>query len=389
MDKKIVRAKIDLMLTQPFWGSMVTRLELRDWDGDTFATNGKYLYCPDPKHYNKSWTFGNLLFILAHETFHCGGGHIFRMKDKHQMLWNVAADFATNALLKNNGFEMPSDALYDKRFEGMTAEKIYNILMQEASTQTCPQDLQEPGKGQKDKDEKGKGKKGDKGDGDEESDAPCDPKEMEQDWKEAVTSAARQAKGRGHMPDGLEEYIDEILFPKVPWQTLLYKYLQASYGTTDYSAYPFNRRHIWREIYLPSMRGEKIEIVCAMDTSGSISKEDMIRYLSEIRGICSIFGSYTIHFFQADTEIHKYDIIEDESDTPTLVVGRGGTSFRAVFKRVEETEELCELPVVYFTDLDGDMPDHHIGDGVFWLIRKEQNRYNHKVPFGQIVEIDD
>jgi predicted metal-dependent peptidase len=138
------------------------------------------------------------------------------------------------------------------------------------------------------------------------------------------------------------------------------------------------------------MRGEKIEIVCAMDTSGSISHDDLIRYLSEIRGICSIFGDYTIHLFQADTEIHKYDIIEDESEMPKVVSGRGGTSFKAVFNKVEETEELAELPVVYFTDLDGDMPNRYHGDGVFWMIRKEQNRGSgHKVPFGRIIEIDD
>ena len=391
MDKKIVRAKIDLMLTNPFWGSLITRLELKDWDGDTFATDGKYLLVPDIKYY-KEWSFKEVVGVLAHETFHCAAGHIFRMRNKDSMKWNIAADYASNAILTSNSFQLPKGSLLSKQFEGMPAEKIYNLLPDPLKIPIgFSMDLQEPQSGGS-KDGK-KSKSSGKGENDNEQLSPLTPadmKELEQEWKEAVTSAARLAKGRGNMPAGLEEYIDEILFPKVPWQDILYRYLQVTKGNSDFTAYPFSRRHIYREIYLPSMQGESIELVCAFDTSGSVSKEDLTRYFSELRGICSIFGSYTIYFFLCDSAIHgEMQVITEDDDIKNIVIGRGGTDFRPVFKAIED-EGLEELPVVYFTDLDGSFPNRHIGDGVFWLVRKDQMKYGRKeVPFGEIIEIDD
>jgi len=392
MDKKIIRAKIDLMLTNPFWGSLITRLELKDWDGPTFATDGKYLMVPDPKHYS-NWSFQEIVGVLAHETSHCALGHLFRVGTKIPMKWNVAADFAGNALLTSNNFKLPKGSLLDPKYNGMTAEKIYNSLPDPIIIE-IPMDLLEPNTGGKSDDKKkGKGKGKSKKGSEAEGSAPSmgiDPKELEQEWKEATTAAARLAKGRGNMPAGLEDYIDEILFPKVPWQDVLYRYLQVTKGNSDFTAYPFNRRHIWREIYLPSMQGESIELVCAMDTSGSVSKEDLTRYFSELRGICSIFGSYTIYLMLCDSAIHgEMQIITEDEDLKSVVIGRGGTDFRPVFEKIEE-EGLEELPLVYFTDLDGYFPDDHHGDGVFWLVRKNQMRYGRaEVPFGEIIEIDD
>jgi len=403
MDKRVIRAKIDLMLSSPFWGSLATRLQLKDWDGDTFATNGKYIFVPAQKYY-KDFTFKHIIFVIAHETWHCGGGHIFRMRERQLLPWNAAADYATNDLLHKNGFDVHPASLLDEKYAGMTAEKIYALLFQEneqkqkgkgkggegegedgdgsgggMSLPDFAQDLKDPGKGKPKDGKDGKNQVPDSG---------MDPKELEQEWKESVMSAARIAKGRGMLPGGLEEYINEVLFPKVPWQQVLYRYLQSAKGNSDYTTYPFNRRHIWREMYLPSMRGEMIEMIVGMDVSGSVGHDDLVRYFSEIRGIASLFGSYTIHFFQCDTKIHKYEVLTEDDEIPTIAVGRGGTAFEPVFEKIED-EQLQDLPVVYFTDLDGSFPQHYDGDGVFWLIRKDQNRCGHDVPFGEIIEIDD
>jgi len=387
MDKKIIRAKIDLMLTNPFWGSLITRLELRDFDENTFATNGKYLYVPDAKYY-KDWTFQELIGVLAHETFHCAAGHIFRKHNKDEMKWNVASDFATNTILKENRFSLPKGTLYDEQYIGMTAEKIYNLLPDPIKIE-IPIDLIDPGKGQgpkkkRSKDGSGNNKK-------EISIEPIvDPKELEQEWKESVVFAARIAKGRGRLPNGLEEYISSELFSKVPWEQILYRYLQIAKGTTDFTAYPFDRRHIYREVYLPSMQGESIELVCGIDTSGSISKEDLERYFSELRGICLAFGgNYTIHLFECDAKVQQDNIITEDTDIPKIATGRGGTDFRPVFEKVEEYN-LQSLPIVFFTDLDGEFPDDYLGDGVFWVVRESQLRYksNDIVPFGKIIKIE-
>ena len=390
MDLRIRKAKIDLMLTSPFWGSLVTRLELADWNGDTFATNGKKLFCPEEK-YISDWTFKEIVGVLAHETWHCAGGHIFRMRDKQQMRWNVASDLATNYLLLQNNFELPKGGLTDSQYNALTPEKIYSLLPNEDNGKgengdgegellIVPQDLLKPEKGSNQ----------DNKNSDDKIPSPnVDTKELEQEWKESLGNALRVAKEKGNMPSSLEEYIKDFLTPKVSWQEILYRYLQTAKGNTDYRTYPFHRSHIYREMYLPSLQGEMIELVCGIDTSGSIDSDDLRRYFSELRGICSIFGSYTIHLFQCDTKVHNYEIITEDTEVSTLVKGRGGTDYVPFFERVLD-EQLEELPIVYFTDLDGNFPDNHYGDGVFWLVRKRQLRNKTRnVPFGTIVEIDD
>ena len=384
MDKKVIRAKIKLMLERPFWGSLITRLELKEWDEGTFATEGKHIFVPKD---TEKFTSIDLEAILAHETAHCALLHCFRIGKRNHLKWNVAADYATNLLISKDNFIMPKNSLFDKKFEGMNTEKIFSLLP-DPVTIKIPIDVLNPGDGNsKNKDKNGKSgtNKGEI----EISGYGVSTKELEQEWKEAVANAVQVAKSRGTLPGEFEEYISDYLFPKISWQEILYKYLQVAKGQNDFTAYPFDRRHIYREIYLPSMTGDMIELCLAVDTSGSISKEDLTRYISEVRGLCSIFGSYIIHFWMCDAAIHGEDyIITEDSEVPKMMIGRGGTSFVPVFKRIEELE-LKELPMVYFTDLNGEFPPLKRND-VFWIIKKEQYKYNKITPpFGAIIEIDE
>ena len=383
MDKKIIRAKIKLMLERPFWGSLIVRLELKEWDRDTFATEGKHIFVPKD---TKNYTSTDLIAILAHETAHCALLHPFRIGKRNHLKWNIAADYADNLLIIKDNFVMPKGSLLDKKFEGMHAEKIF-LLLPDPTTIKIPIDVLNPGQGNgnfKDKSISGQ-EKGEI----EISGYGVSPKELEQEWKEAVANAVQIAKNRGTLPNGFEEYISDYLYAKISWEEILYKYLQVAKGQSDFAAYPFDRRHIWRDVYLPSMSGDMIELCLAVDTSGSISKEDLTMYISRIRDLCSIFGSYVIHFWMCDAAIHGEDyIITEDSEVPKLMMGRGGTSFVPVFKRIEEFE-LEHLPVVYFTDLNGEFPKAKRND-VFWVTRKEQNRWNKITPpFGVTIEIDE
>lgn len=377
MDKQVIREKVQLMLDRPFYGSLIVRLQLREWDSGTFGVDGEYIYVPK-KH---NFTPSEIRAILAHETMHCALQHIFRMGNRDRMKWNVAADYAVNLILEKDGFTMPKGALLDNKFSGMHAEKIYAKLPDPIKIK-IPIDLLQPGQNKK-----GNGKNGEleisvqplDEQGKKEAQAKAD--ELAQEWKEYLSHAIE--KGRGDVPGDLKEFIEELLFPKISWEEILYKYLHASKGCQDFTAYPFDRRHIYRDIYLPSMRGDSIEICVGIDTSGSISHDDLIDYFSEVRGICSIFGDYTIYLFQGDSKLQKEDIITSDSDIPNFVIGRGGTNFCPVFKHIEELE-LTELPLVYFTDLDGEFPKE-ARPNVFWIIQKG-NKIT-KVPFGEIIEI--
>jgi predicted metal-dependent peptidase len=66
-------------------------------------------------------------------------GHIDRRGNKPRDLWNIAIDHATNFLLHGAGFVLPKDASADRHFHGMTAEAIYDHLINSSdSTKPAP-----------------------------------------------------------------------------------------------------------------------------------------------------------------------------------------------------------------------------------------------------------
>jgi predicted metal-dependent peptidase len=207
-------------------------------------------------------------------------------------------------------------------------------------------------------------------------------KELEQEWKENMASSIE--RNRGHLPAGFEEQLTDYMFPQIPWQTLLFRFLQASKGMQDFRSYPFHRSHIWRGVFLPSLQGDFIELNVAWDTSGSMDNTELSKGLAETRGICSNFGGYLIHLFICDADVHSVIDISDDSEVPTCVTGRGGTSFVPVFKKIQELQ-LDEFPLIYFTDLDGEFPNEPKDDTIW--VTSERSK-NHKIPFGQMIVLN-
>jgi predicted metal-dependent peptidase len=84
------------------------------------------------------------------------------------------------------------------------------------------------------------------------------------------------------------------------------------------------------------LQGDFIELNVAWDTSGSMDNKELSKGLAETRGICSNFGSYLIHLYICDADCHSVIDIDDTSEIPNIVTGRGGTSFVPVFKKMED-----------------------------------------------------
>ena len=361
IDNNIRRAKVQLMMLKPFYGSLAARLQLIEGTSYTFQTDGSYIYCPATHPYDED----QLESVVAHEVLHCALLHLFRRGERDPMRWNYACDYAVNSMLKEDGFRLHEKWLYDKKYKGLTAEKIYEILPKNISMANFISDLLE---------QFGKNEDG----------TPKSAEQMERDWREIVVTAAE--KNRGNTPGGMQEFIDEFYFTKIPWQQILYRFLQDGKGNNDFTAYPFNRAHIYREVFLPSMTGDYIEVVVGIDTSGSMSTEDLRWAFGETRALLSSFGEYKVYFYQFDCAIHETKEIEADSDMPTMAVGRGGTSFVPMFDDIE-AKELDNLPIIVFTDLDGEMPKRE-KQNVYWMVLKGGYHSGHTPPFGTVIEME-
>lgn len=106
--------------------------------------------------------------------------------------------------------------------------------------------------------------------------------------------ACQQAKGRGTVPAGLDRWAGDVLRPPVvPWPQVLRAAVRAALadraGRTDYTYSRPSRRRVPR-IIKPAMRGPTIRVSIVVDTSGSMSQDDLTAALSEINGVLRSSG---------------------------------------------------------------------------------------------------
>ena len=135
---KVSRSRLQLMLQHPFLAGAVARLPMKEaidmpWCR-TMATDGYNIY------WNALFCIGlnedELSGVIAHELMHCILGHMDRRGERDRTQWNVAIDHATNLFLLACDITLPSDRLADRRYNGLTAEQIYDRLPIFATSRT-------------------------------------------------------------------------------------------------------------------------------------------------------------------------------------------------------------------------------------------------------------
>jgi len=137
---KLVTARIGLLLKQPFFGNLATRLKIINADDwcPTAATDGRHFYFNT--EFIDSLTPRETEFLFGHEVLHCVFDHFqLRIGKRDSQLWNVACDYAVNQILKDYKVgEMPKDekgkdkGFQDDKYKDWSSEAIYDELYKKA-----------------------------------------------------------------------------------------------------------------------------------------------------------------------------------------------------------------------------------------------------------------
>ncbi len=400
---KLSRARVQLLLHQPFFGTLILYLEpverkAEEMQMPTMATDGTHLYyCEE---FVNKLTLEELKAVLIHEVGHIALNHLDRMGSRNPTKWNWAADFAVNDLIvhttDNNGqrcFHLPAGCLVNQAWHDQTAEEIYSHLPDPPPNYDGGGGSGD-GQGQEDGQDSGQGKSGKSGGKPGKGNIPGPTlddhstwkdwakdksgAEKTQEWKDRVARAATEARARGVVPGGWQTVIDNFLEPKMDWKSILQDTI-VSNSKNDYRLFPSNKKHIWRGIYLPGLRGETISIMFGCDVSGSISDEEIHEALSEVKGICDQYADYTIYLRSFDTQIHDRWELHPFEPVPTVVTGRGGTDFTEICEEASKTPGITTL--VIFTDLEAPFPPEVRSVPVIWLAVS-----NKKAPWGLTIE---
>ena len=299
------------------------------------------------------------LFALVHECMHPAYMHMLRMPagacpDR----WNIACDHVINLQLNERGFAVPDWVHCDPRFKGMSAEEVYKLLPDNPG-QPSMQDLKDPG--------------GDKSDKDA----------LARDLEDVLVRARIQSKLAGDkpgtIPGEIEIFLNKLLDPVLPFGTILRRFFQ-SFDKTDYSWTRPNRRH-FPENHLPSLWGQALIDLCwAVDSSGSVTDPQFLRFISEIHGVMKGFKPKKMTLLDFDTRIHhEHHIASVEELKKVKFSGRGGTDVTPVFNWAEEHKPQVLL---IFTDGGFNYPKVDIKVPVVWLIH---NNPKWTAPYGQVI----
>ncbi len=391
LETKLAAARTRLILEKPFLGSLVMHLPLKPTDAKwckTTATDARHFYFnPD---YVARLTLEQTQFVLAHEAMHCALSHFARRNHRQKHRWDVACDYAVNMILDEERMAPPDNALMSATYRGLTAEEIYPLLHEDPPEETQDTHLfdNSPSEG-----EEGEGddnpEQDDEGQGETQQanesatpPPPADPNKLDEQWKSRLAAAAQAARQAGKLSQSLMRFVDNLLAPQLPWRALLARYMMNA-ARDDYSFQRTSRRE--GAALMPRLYSQGVNVVVALDTSGSITREELQAFLTEIDALkAQVRADVTLH--ACDDKLDpagpwKYAMWE-AIDLPEKVSGGGGTDFRPVFDWLRQDQLNPDL-LVYFTDAEGKFPGREPTYPVVWLVKGKA-----PVPFGVRVQLN-
>ena len=353
-----------------FLGPLVASISFI-WDNtiSTACTNGVFMAW-NPKFF-ESLDRDTKVTILAHEAWHIAFQHMARRGNRIPYIWNVAADYTINGMLKAAGYYMDGfPFLLDSKYNNLTTEQVYDLLMENAVEITNPQDgdFIEPGQGP------------------ESMQGNMTPGQIKKKAFSNIHNAAtmsRMSKTAGDLPGEFQMMIDAFLKPKLPWQEILFNFFDKM-SSTVYSYKTPNRRH--SDIMLPGKSGsEGLSLVhMYQDVSGSISDKEIVRFNSEFKYIKETFNPEMIVLITFDTVIQDIYHYGEEDDFEKIhITGRGGTCLNDVWAHAKEHRPDV---MVVFTDLHVAIPPEPPGVPLIWICSGNKNK---QVPYGTKIDIEE
>lgn len=424
---KLSAARTRLILERPFIGSLVMHLTLTAATAGkcpTIGTDARALYFN--RDYIASLTLAETQFVLAHEALHCALAHFARRSHRIERRWDVACDHAVNLILVQEGMRPPQGALANPEFAGLTAEEIYPLIPSDTNEAPLDGHFFDHGIHADDgtehqrnagltsdpldrtPEQRGEATLGaasadmatddgwdDAGNMSRRSDPGSDPalpsagrfdpgalEELAQRWQSRLASAAQAALQAGRLSESLRRSLEHLIQPSVPWRALLARYL-VSVARDDYNFQRSSRRE--GDALLPRLHSGEIDLVVAIDTSGSIADDEMREFISELDALkAQVRATLTLHACDDKLSPEGPWIFApwDPVALPKSMSGGGGTRFTPVFEWVDR-EQLRPDLLVYFTDAQGEFPRSPPPYPVIWLVKGRG-----VVPWGERVQLN-
>jgi len=351
----------------PFVASMIYAMHLRSeptrHEGlvaavsqhGTLYWNDEELRKIDPKHYPG---------IIYHEAKHLLLKHFKRAEiagvgpGGHKP-WNVAADIEINqAIRRDQALSLPDFALYPETFDlppGLVAEEYYDMIRDHEDAQSgAPSGSGSDGVGREWE-----------GDSEEPHLTEADIEVIRHQVANEYVEWKKRYQGATHAD--YERLVKEVLNPKVDWRVLLAGHIRAAIqegsGADDYSYSRPSRRYAGSGFVYPRLRGRIPKVALVLDTSGSMSAQDLSVALSEVKGVIEAAGD-AVDWIAYDTEVASSGRTRRLQDIK--LAGGGGTDMSAAIMTAVERSR--PDVIVVMTDGYTQWPPEPVGPHVIAAI---------------------
>jgi len=346
--------------------------------GVAFITDHYNLYI-NPEKFDLYNLHGRLA-ILKHEMLHINFGHIQREETRKHKRWNYATDCAINQLI--NKEHLSKEAVTPKTIEenlkikvplNSSAEHYYNLLDM----------IKEPPQGG------GSGQEGQEGESDDKGTKSTETGMGTHDtWGNSTGDSDLQAdvtknmlektqeetiKGKGTVPQECSGWLDlHTRKCEVNWKKVLRGIVGNKKVGTRATIMKKDRRFPNR----PDLRGKtkdrKFNLLVISDVSGSMSNEDVLSTLGEVRHICDITKT-AVDLIQVDAEAY----LPEKLTKKTKIIKRKGCGGTVLHPALEMAKKhnIDFQAVVVLTDggLFGNDIDYFcaLKKRVIWLVTKD------------------
>jgi len=392
MDKQqsLSKTSKELMLKEPYYGFFLIMLN-KLWDSKRVPTAGvskngiNYQLAINPEFW-ESLSENHRLGLLKHELLHIAFGHLttfFKFTDKRMA--NVAMDMEINQYidkeyLPEGGIDIDNyEDLHLDRKAGARYyyDKLKQLQDEKDKNGTCGNDSMDQLL-----DDVANGNTPDHSTWEEfENLTEAEKKLIEKQLQKVLSDAKEQTiKKRGTVPGEIEGVIiiEEIVKPKFDWRGFIRRFTGTS---TKVFTKKIRRKENRRFEANPGLKVKmRQHMLLAIDTSGSVSDDELKEFMSEIYHIYKCGVDITI--VQCDTSIRSIEPYTGKFEMKAY--GRGGTEFDPVLEYFNENLRKY-TSLVYFTDGECYTQVKPKGN-ILWVL-SERSYMNESLP-GKVIKLE-
>ena len=403
---RLLLARMRILCNHGFYGLLLMHMIYSIDEGcETAYTDGERIaFSPT---FLEELSDKELDFVMMHEILHAVLQHCLRGEDKDNERYNIAADIVINSTIMHENDDKASSITLSKYGESMhiapdgkegylyTAEEVYEMLQSKQKDSDSGNEKSKKAGNVASKN----GRAGKVQQSRKNMDKPVAKRwddhsqwgKFEEDsklrdvWVKNFAECCEAIKvhdasnNRGTLPMFAQRMLEKLKKPQTDWRTILNDFIQEE--ICDYSFSPPDRRFQDSPFFLPDFnemgKNDNVsDILFFIDTSGSISDNDMTTAFSEIKGAIDQYDGKLkgwLGFFDAAI-IEPKPFSSFEEFIVIKPAGGGGTDFQIIFEYVDQhmkdKEPNC---IIILTDGCAPFPKEELANDipVLWLINNQ------------------